>query len=207
VTSPAIRPAVPGDEDGIALVHVRSWQEAYRGHMPQDFLDGLDVGQRAEMWHRRLAAARQSRGGVIVLESEGTIAGFAQFGPSRDDDANQNAAREPNRDAAHGPNPDAAHGLNRDANHDADGECTGEIDAIYLRPESIGQGLGQLLMSWTVDALTRLGYTSATLWVLDGNTRARRFYERAGWSADGAVKEEGLHEFTIREVRYRRALP
>ena len=173
-TSPVIRPAEPGDEDRIALVHVRSWQDAYRGHMPQAFLDALDVGQRAEIWRRRLSAARQSRGGVVVVESGGMIAGFAQFGPSRDEDA--------------------------------DRKRTGEVGAIYLRPESVGQGLGQLLMSSAVGALARLGYTSATLWVLDSNTRARRFYERAGWCVDGAVKEDGKHGFTIREVRYCRAL-
>jgi GNAT superfamily N-acetyltransferase len=142
--------------------------------MPQTFLDGLDVGQRAGNWRRRLAAAKQSRGDVLVLESEEMIAGFTQFGPSRDSDA--------------------------------DRECTGAVDAIYLRPESIGRGLGRLLMSAAVDALGRLGYTDATLWVLESNTRARRFYERAGWALDGVDKEDDRHGFAIREVRYRRIL-
>lgn len=175
MTAPRIRPAEPGDEDGIALAHVRSWQDAYRGHMPQPFLDGLDVGQRTENWRRRLAEAKQSRGDVLVLESEGMIAGFTRFGPSRDEDADERR--------------------------------TGEVGAIYLRPESIGQGLGRLLMSAAVDALSHLDYTDATLWVLEGNRRARRFYERAGWAPDGAVKDDVRPGFTIREVRYRRTLP
>lgn len=29
---------------------------------------------------------------------------------------------------------------------------------------------------------------AACLWVLAGNGRARRFYERQGWSADGATR-------------------
>jgi hypothetical protein len=43
--------------------------------------------------------------------------------------------------------------------------------------------------------------------VLDGNTRARRFYERAGWASDGTTMTDDSRGFTIREVRYRRSLP
>jgi hypothetical protein len=38
--------------------------------------------------------------------------------------------------------------------------------------------------------LRSLGFDHAVLWVLDQNTRARRFYEREGWMADGGVKTE-----------------
>jgi len=42
------------------------------------------------------------------------------------------------------------------------------------------------------------------LWVLRENRRARRFYELAGWSADGAAKDaELLGGLTLPEVRYR----
>jgi hypothetical protein len=44
-----------------------------------------------------------------------------------------------------------------------------------------------------------------TLWVLDGNARARRFYERAGLVADGAAKHATFGGATLREVRYRAA--
>jgi len=42
--------------------------------------------------------------------------------------------------------------------------------------------------------------------VLEGNTRARRFYELAGWIPDGAEKDDDMAGTTIREVRYRREL-
>ena len=41
-----IRPATLADTEGIGLAHVRSWQSAYRGKMPQDYLDGLDPAVR-----------------------------------------------------------------------------------------------------------------------------------------------------------------
>jgi hypothetical protein len=39
--------------------------------------------------------------------------------------------------------------------------------------------------------------------VLEDNPRARRFYELAGWSVDGAVKQDEFLETLVREVRYR----
>jgi len=50
------------------------------------------------------------------------------------------------------------------------------------------------------------GFADVTLWVLEGNTRARRFYELAGWIPDGAEKDDDMAGTTIREVRYRREL-
>jgi hypothetical protein len=44
------------------------------------------------------------------------------------------------------------------------------------------------------------------LWVLAGNERAIRFYERNGWIADGATQTETLHGAEVNEVLYRRAL-
>ena len=55
------------------------------------------------------------------------------------------------------------------------------------------------------DLLRRLreeGFSEATLWVLAENPHARRFYEAAGWTLDGAVKEDTYFGVTIDEVRY-----
>jgi hypothetical protein len=45
---PVIRPAEVSDAGQIGLVHVRSRQSAYRGQVPQDYLDGLDGLDPAE---------------------------------------------------------------------------------------------------------------------------------------------------------------
>jgi hypothetical protein len=47
------------------------------------------------------------------------------------------------------------------------------------------------------------GYPSATLWVLEDNLRARRFYEREGWILDGGRRDEAFLGVTVPEVRYR----
>lgn len=44
------------------------------------------------------------------------------------------------------------------------------------------------------------------LWVLKGNARARRFYERAGFRPDGAEEPFEVEGVAVPEVRYVRAL-
>ena len=53
-------------------------------------------------------------------------------------------------------------------------------------PRSWGAGHGSALHEAAMDHLAKEGFGEAVLWVLEGNERARRFYERRGWRADGA---------------------
>jgi len=77
----------------------------------------------------------------------------------------------------------------------------GELFAIYVLPEAWGSGAGPALMTTALEALG--GYSSASLWVLEDNPRARRFYEREGWILDGGHREEEILGVTVAEVRYR----
>lgn len=179
-----IRAATAEDAGQIGLVHVRSWQEAYRGLVRQDYLDHLDPVARAARWRRHLQGTDWSRAGVLVAgalnepagptPAGGELAGFASYGPSRDEEA------EP---------------------------AVGEVSTIYVLAEAWGQGLGRQLMAGAVQRLAAAGYTQATLWVLRSNARARRFYAAAGWSEDGAELEDSGLGFPLDEIRYRRSLP
>ena len=64
-----IRAARMQDAPEIAVVHVRSWQAAYRGLLPQAYLDGLDPAQRIGRWERSLSAAGWSDGGTLVADA------------------------------------------------------------------------------------------------------------------------------------------
>jgi len=77
VTGAQVRPAGDGDAEQLGLIHVRSWQGAYQGLMPQDFLDQLDPASRAQGWRSVLRAGDDQAG----------VSGFVSFGPSRDPDA------------------------------------------------------------------------------------------------------------------------
>jgi L-amino acid N-acyltransferase YncA len=84
---------------------------------------------------------------------------------------------------------------------DAD-TATGQVYAIYLLPEAIGAGIGRALFARATDDLWAHGYRRATLWVLASNARARRFYEMAGWRADGATQTDEVRGAPLEEVRY-----
>src|SRR5919107_604708 len=49
-----VRPATVADAPAMGRVHVRAWQAAYRGQMPDAYLDGLRPEQRAAGWEAAL---------------------------------------------------------------------------------------------------------------------------------------------------------
>jgi ribosomal protein S18 acetylase RimI-like enzyme len=89
---------------------------------------------------------------------------------------------------------------------EASPSTTGELFALYVLPRTAGTGVGQVLLQRAETRLRAAGFTRATLWVLETNARARRFYERHGWSFDGTRAE---HRFDCGDrpiVRYVREL-
>jgi ribosomal protein S18 acetylase RimI-like enzyme len=162
----------------IAEVHVRSWQGAYPGLIPQSYLDALRAEERVGAWEETLAGSAWPHTGIIVLLGPGQedragdrrITGFVSFGPTRDERT--------------------------------DTDSVGEIIAFYLDPTVFGSGGADLLMSAALVALGGADFTTATLWVLATNARARRFYERRGWQADGTSKLHDWGAFVATDLRY-----
>ena len=79
----------------------------------------------------------------------------------------------------------------------------GEIEAVYVLPEHWSTGVGRDLWRAAVGRLSQLGFTSFTLWVLEENARAIRFYSSAGMQPNLASRK--LHSIGGRqlgEVRY-----
>jgi ribosomal protein S18 acetylase RimI-like enzyme len=167
-----IREGEPKDAEAIATIHVRSWQEAYRGQLTDEYLDGLRVEDRLEL-HRYALEQPPPEYRMWVAEERGELLGFAVTGRSEDADAD---------------------------------ERTGELYAIYLQPERVGTGLGRTLFEHALEDLRARGFRTATLWVLETNERARRFYEVAGWAPDGAATSERVDCEMRPTIRYRVAL-
>jgi ribosomal protein S18 acetylase RimI-like enzyme len=84
------------------------------------------------------------------------------------------------------------------------GDEVGELWSLYVHPRCWGRGLGRELHDACLEELRRRGFAQATLWVMDTNERARRFYERQGWRTDGSVKADRVGELQtpIEDVRY-----
>jgi GNAT superfamily N-acetyltransferase len=169
-----IRPLVEADLEAVATLHVRGWQWAYAGIMPQVYLDSLTVADNLARRRRRRESGALPAD-ELVAERDGVLVGWAAVGPYRED-------------------PD---GLDR---------TVGELYAIYAHPDAIGTGVGRALMAASLDLARAAGYPEIRLWVLEGNHRARRFYEKAGFAADGArayYEREGVR---VPEIRYARSL-
>jgi ribosomal protein S18 acetylase RimI-like enzyme len=160
------RRATPTDATTIAGIHVRGWQWAYRGLLPDAVLEGLSIETRASEWAGWLQddAAR-----TWIAEQDGRAVGFVCCGPAKDGTA-------------------------------------GEIFTIYREKDAVGGGIGHALLAHALSDLASRGFLEAVLWVLEGNAHARRFYEREGWTADGARKEEPRAGEVCFDVRYRKKL-
>lgn len=185
----AVRPATAADARAIAEIHVASWRATYRGLMPDELLASLSVEQREEFWRSTVESAARAgaeRTWVATAGESLAICGFASTGPCRDEDV------------------DVAVGVNVDV--DVNSGKVAELYAIYLAPDAVGRGIGQALFACVVaDLKARGGARELTLWVLEGNERAIRFYERCGMRADvRGVKT--VRAVALPHVRYRMAL-
>jgi RimJ/RimL family protein N-acetyltransferase len=87
-----------------------------------------------------------------------------------------------------------------------DADADGELYAIYVLPTYWGTGVGHELIQAGEDRLRELGHRHAVLWVLEDNPRARRFYEVAGWTLDGAMRPIEVFRISVPEVRYEKDL-
>ncbi|MFI5044160.1 MAG: GNAT family N-acetyltransferase [Acidimicrobiales bacterium] len=176
------------DAAGIAEVQVASWQAAYRGQIPDAYLDALDVHQRTAAWRQILGSSEWPQRGALVLERghlerdhleradpepDRALIGFVHVGPGRGEDLSP---------------------------------ATGEVTALYLRQEHWRRGGGRRLMAAATDALRRGGFSEAVLWVLATNERGRAFYEAEEWSPDGAQRQEDRGGVVLDEIRLRRRL-
>jgi ribosomal protein S18 acetylase RimI-like enzyme len=78
-----VRDAELRDARGIAEVHVRSWQAAYAGIIPDEELARLSVDQREQFWTQILSKGQRA---TFVLVNRDLVVGWSAFGPARDED-------------------------------------------------------------------------------------------------------------------------
>jgi len=61
-----------------------------------------------------------------------------------------------------------------------------EVDQVFVDERHRGSGVAGQLLAEAERLVAAGGHRRAWLAVVDGNARARRFYERQGWTDDGA---------------------
>jgi GNAT superfamily N-acetyltransferase len=188
-----IRSASTADAAQIAVVMRDSWFAAYDGIIAPAIIDratapdgGARVRQSFRMrpWQRMIAAVARQPGRTQADPAAPDIIGYASFGPERD------VLDMP------WPYPLTSAGS---------GGKVAELYALYVHPTWWSTGTGRALMDQVLAKVRAAGYGCITLWVLEANARARRFYQRAGFIPDGA--RHVLDDLGgVTEIRYRRAL-
>lgn len=77
-----VRSARIGDVSAMARIHVRSWQETYRGVMSDEVLDDPSfVSRRERFWTAALSDERYAKSRAAVAEQCGQLVGIAMAGP------------------------------------------------------------------------------------------------------------------------------
>jgi hypothetical protein len=77
-----VRSATDADAAGVVRVHVATWQVAYRGQVPDNYLDSLSVEDRETIWRRIIAESDPpSRRTFVALDAEAII-GFVHVCPA-----------------------------------------------------------------------------------------------------------------------------
>ena len=189
-----IRPATPNDAQAVARIRVQGWRFAYQGLISQDYLDSLSVAEDTERIRGYLSQLPQNsppsrsasvqgsdgekRSFMLAVRGDAVL-GFCRFSAA------------PNK-------------TNRAERAVPGGTLNGRLHSLYIDPETLGQSIGHTLMNHALSTFAAWGCERATLWVLEGNSRAISFYERQGWRCTGATKVDQSfgpclveHEMTV----------
>ncbi|MYV63812.1 GNAT family N-acetyltransferase [Streptomyces sp. SID4931] len=73
------------DCGAVAAIRVRGWQHAYRGLLPQPYLDRMDIAEETGQ-RRRYFEERGEAVNVVAERPDGTVTGWACVGPHRAED-------------------------------------------------------------------------------------------------------------------------
>ena len=155
-----IRKALPEDKYTYADCYISCLQTAYRGIVPDDFLNNLP-SEKEKRAKRLLEYLENPDLAVFFTEREDKMLGFLIL-------------------------------------HLSDGE----IWAIYLLEELRGKGYGKTVMDFAVNGLKNAGQENISLWVLEENYKARRFYEKYGFRHDGTKKENANYGKPLMQFKY-----
>ena len=166
-----LRRATTSDAPSLAQVHVDSWQVAYKGLVPDDFLQRFTYQKREEAFRAAIEARAEE---TYLAEVSDHAVGILTIGASRDPDL--------------------------------DVRSCGEIWGIYVSPAYWRRGIGKRLAQEAERILLARGFRKIVLWVLEGNTAARSFYEAMGFCPDGASKVVNLGT-SLNVIRYAKNYP
>ncbi|MFO6425361.1 N-acetyltransferase family protein, partial [Motilimonas sp. KMU-193] len=75
-----------------------------------------------------------------------------------------------------------------------------DLSSIYIDPNKIGVGIGQLLYDKCESILRTLNAQKVSLWALDSNVRALNFYTKQGFSPTGESNKERANDVILNDI-------
>lgn len=171
-----LRQATAADAAELSRIHAASWKTAFRGMVPDGYLDGLSEEHWQSFFEQELT--KGSLSAMLIAEKE-QIVGAVTYGMAR-------------RTLPLGGQPGTSFG---------DYSRYGEIVSLYCLPEYYGRGYGRELLAAARESLLQT-CEGVTLWVLRENRQARQFYEKLGFLP---TEETCLCEIdgeTLTDIRY-----
>lgn len=174
----SVRLAWPSEAAAVAELQRRSWADL-PPLVGQTMLAGITLDEMTEVWHQVITRPPQAALRVLVA-----ISGA---------DESANGAGPVVGFATTCPSQDA----------DAELPGDGEIDQFVIDPPARHRGHGSRLLNACADTLRADGFQQARWWVLAGEDQLRRFLATAGWAPDGAHRELGTEDETVRVKQVR----
>lgn len=160
---PTIRLATGADVLPMAKVHIVSWRETYPGMLPEPMLARLSIASEAIRWQRMLDRPREWGDAVSFVAEQDGC--VVGYGSCSEQRS------RPLRERG----------------------FSGEVSELYVLRSAQRLGVGSALMKAMAQALSERRHQAMSLWVLEQNLAARRFYETLGGTAI-AEKHAGLIE-------------
>ena len=174
----------PADFAALSRIHALAWHSAYRGVIPQSYLDREITPERWIPFFQKGGQAGTHQGLILLRDGEAVCSG--SFGPARQDMGQDGSLCAFDHTPYQG---------------------WGEVISLYTLPGETGKGYGSRLLEEMVRRLKAAGHPGCLLYVLRENPGARRFYEGCGFAWDGTEVSVPLSPGIIcTDLRYLRPL-
>jgi len=173
----AVRAAAVDDVDDIVRIQADTWRAAYAELVPPAAIDQLAADPARQAWASAVVAG-DGYHVLVATEGEWTV-GFC---------AAAVAAAAP---VAAGPT----------GTRELGPEAWAEVGVLLVEPRWGRRGHGGRLLAAAADALRAGGALYGLAWIPEADEPSRRFYARAGWEPDGAVRVLDTGDGELREVR------
>lgn len=76
-----------------------------------------------------------------------------------------------------------------------------DLTYCHVDPSLQSTGVGSALVEALTDLAKRAGYRTITIWVVDGNSRGLKFWERNGWHPTGESEVRSGEGWQVQEIR------